>query len=83
MTTAFAPAPTAGTPTLDTATLIQWGFAVELDGIDAHEDRARILVDAAIARRIRPVLVGILADPREPSVARTRAFGKLALALVD
>lgn len=67
----------------DTATLSRWGAEVEVDGIDAHEDTADILVSEATRRGVRPVLAQILADRREPSVARQRAFGKLAFALAS
>ncbi len=66
---------------LDADILTKLGFQVDLDGIEAHEDAARVLVDAARVRGIRPVLVEVLSDPSEPSVARTRAFGHLAYAL--
>lgn len=65
----------------DAKTLIHWGFAVDNDGITAHEDAASVVVAAATRRGITPILVDILADRREPSVARQRAFGRLALAL--
>ncbi len=66
---------------LDAATLIRLGFAVDNDGIGAHEGAAQMLVDAATRKGLCPVLIQILADRREPSVARQRAFGRLALAL--
>lgn len=75
-----AAAPQAGAP-LDLATLTQWGFAVEADGIAAHEDSARTVAAAAARRGLKPVLIDVLTDPREPAAARTRAFGRLALAL--
>lgn len=84
--TATAPAVTTRTPgtgpaTPDAAALQSWGFAVEKDGITAHEDTAAVVVEAATRKGLRPILIDILADRREPSVARQRAFGRLALAL--
>jgi hypothetical protein len=68
---------------LDAAALIRLGFAVDEDGIGAHEDAAQMLVDAATRKGLCPVLIQILADRHEPSVARQRAFGRLALALAN
>jgi hypothetical protein len=71
----------AASPNIDAAVLLRWGFAVDNDGIGAHEDSARAVVDAARSRGLGSILIEILADRREPSVARQRAFGRLALAL--
>lgn len=85
--TLTVPTPVRPTPAaparkeLDAALLIQLGFAVDRDGIGAHEDAAQLLVDAATRRGVRPILTEILADRREPTVARQRAFGRLAMAL--
>lgn len=65
----------------DATALLRWGFAVEKDGIAAHEDTASAVVEAATRKGLRPILIEILADRREPSVARQRAFGRLAFAL--
>lgn len=65
----------------DADTLMHWGFAVDNDGITAHEEAASVIVDAATRQGLGPILIGILADRREPSVARQRAFGRLSLAL--
>jgi hypothetical protein len=85
--TATAPAVTTRTaearPTPDAAALLDWGFAVEKDGIAAHEDTAAVIVEAATRKGLRPILIDILADRREPSVARQRAFGRLAFALAQ
>lgn len=83
MTIAAPAVPAQRSTTIDAATLTRWGFAVEHDGIAAHEDAASIIVDAATAKGLRPVLIEILADPSEPSAARTRAFGRLAFALAS
>jgi len=91
MTTALAPRRTAHhsenvvtVPAVvtDGRTLADWAARIEADGIAAHEDLARSVVAAASGRGLCPVLVDVLADPREPSVARERAFGRLALSLV-
>lgn len=83
--TVTAPVPAAlpaGTRVgLDASTLQAWGQAVELDGIDAHEDAAARVVEAATDKGLRPVLIEILADRAEPTPARVRAFGRLAFAL--
>ncbi len=84
--TASAPAVTARHAerrprVLDAEALTDWSFAVERDGIAAHEDTATAVVEAATRKGLRPILIDILADRREPSVARQRAFGRLALAL--
>ena len=50
-------------------------------GFAGHDAAIRSIVHAARARGVSPVLVGILADPREPEVARLRAFGRVAAAL--
>lgn len=95
--TLTAPAPAVSTPAvatrrtaarpagtrvgLDASTLQAWGQAVELDGIDAHEDAAARVVEAATDKGLRPVLIEILADREEPAAARVRAFGRLTFAL--
>lgn len=72
---------TAPAVALDAETLTTWSFAVENDGIAAHEDTAAVIAEAATRRGIRPILVDVLTDRREPAAARTRAFGKLTFAL--
>ena len=74
-------APTQRPATLNAEALMRLGFVVDRDGIAAHEDAAQAVVDAATRKGIRPILVEILADRREPAVARQRAFGRLTLAL--
>jgi hypothetical protein len=56
-------------------------WALSSDGLDAHEVSIRQVVSWARAAGVSPVLVGILADPSEPEVARLRAFGRIATAL--
>ena len=65
--------PAVDLPTL-AADLASGGFA-------GHDAAIRSIVHAARARGLCPVLVGILADPREPEVARLRAFGRIAVAI--
>jgi hypothetical protein len=65
----------------DGRTLAAWAARIDADGIAGHEDLARAVVAAASSRGLCPVLVDVLADPTEPSVARERAFGRLALSL--
>lgn len=73
---------TAPSVVTDGRTLADWAARIDADGIAAHEDLASSVVAAASSRGLCPVLVDVLADPREPSVARERAFGRLALSLV-
>ncbi len=63
--------------------LSAWAARIDADGIAAHEDLARRVVVAASRSGLCPVLVDVLADPAEPSVARERAFGRLAAALAQ
>jgi hypothetical protein len=51
------------------------------DGFGGHERAVRAVVREARAQGVSPALVSILADPREPEVARLRAFGRVAVAL--
>lgn len=78
---ASTPAVTTRGAGLDSSTLTAWGLAVDLDGIDAHEDAAARVVEAATVKGLRPVLIDILADRAEPAAARVRAFGRLTFAL--
>jgi hypothetical protein len=58
-------------------------WALSCDGLGAHEVSIRQVVSWARAADVSPVLVGILADPSEPEVARLRAFGRIATALAE
>lgn len=70
----------AHTP-LSIAAVERLAWAIERDGlVDHHHVVAEVAARAADAG-ISPVLVGVLADPAEPEVARIRAFGIVALAL--
>ena len=51
------------------------------DGFAGHEAAVREVVRAARIARLSTVLVDVLADPREPEVARLRAFGRLSARL--
>jgi hypothetical protein len=53
------------------------------DGFGGHEHAVRSVVRSARDRAVCPTLVAILADPRQPEVARLRAFGRVAVALCD
>lgn len=80
--TAVRPSPARPTrPVPPAATLASWGARIAADGMRAHEDLAREVVEVAAALGLCPVLVDVLADPGEPTVARERAFGRLAQAL--
>lgn len=50
-------------------------------GIDKYEDEVLALAASAYRRGVGPTLVGILADPTNPTVARERAFARLATAV--
>lgn len=73
--------PASISPQVDAKTLIEWGFLVDSDGIDAHEDAASYVADAASKAGLRSVLVAVLANRSEPAAARARAFGRLSFAL--
>ena len=61
--------------------LLELAWALSSDGFDGHEDSISQVVRWARAARVTPVVVGVLADPTEPEVARLRAFGHVATAL--
>jgi hypothetical protein len=61
--------------------LADLAWALESDGIGRHEVSVRQVVRWARAAGVSSVAVDILADPREPEVARLRAFGQVAGAL--
>ncbi len=58
---------------------LAWDLAT--DGFSGHENAVLAVVRAARQRGVSPVLVDILADVRQPEVARLRAFGRIAVAL--
>jgi ABC-type sugar transport system substrate-binding protein len=51
------------------------------NGFAGHDAAVRDVVRSARAYGIPSVLVDVLVDPREPEVARQRAFGMIASAL--
>jgi hypothetical protein len=58
---------------------LAWDLAT--GGFEGHEVSVREVVRSSRAAGVSPVLVGILADPTEPEVARLRAFGRVAATL--
>jgi hypothetical protein len=61
--------------------LVDLAWALASDGFAGHEGSIRQVVRSARAAGVSPIVVGILADPSEPEVARLRAFGHVATAL--
>jgi hypothetical protein len=57
-------------------TELAWDLASA--GFAGRENAVRQVVRTARAQGLRPVLVDLLADPRQPDVARLRAFGRIA-----
>ena len=62
--------------------LAQLGADLASDGIAGHEPAVRDVVRAARRAAVSTVLTDILADPRQPEVARLRAYGRIAARLV-
>lgn len=58
-------------------TLDDLAFRVATHGVDSERGAVSRLVRHATALGADPVLTDIVVDPREPSVARQRAFGEL------
>jgi hypothetical protein len=58
-------------------------WAIATDGITAHEQAVTELLAAARSAGVCSVLVDVLADPAEPTVARERAFGRVAAAIAQ
>jgi hypothetical protein len=58
---------------------LAWELASE--GFAGREDAVRGVVRTARAKGLSPVLTAVLADRREPEVARLRAFGRIATLL--
>jgi hypothetical protein len=69
--------------TIDISQLVQLAWDLEDGGIAGQELAVRRVVWAAQAARVSPTLVGVLADPAEPEIARLRAFGRIATALAE
>ena len=53
------------------------------NGFAGHDAAVRDVVRSARASGIPSVLVDVLADPRQPEVARQRAFGMVVSVLAD
>ena len=58
---------------------LAWDLAS--DGFVGHEAAVRQVVRTAYAQGVSAGLTGVLADARQPEVARLRAFGRVAAAL--
>jgi hypothetical protein len=58
---------------------LAWDLASE--GFAGREDAVRDVVRTARAQGLSAVLTAVLADRREPEVARLRAFGRVATLL--
>ncbi|MET0146688.1 MAG: hypothetical protein ABW328_18145 [Ilumatobacteraceae bacterium] len=74
-------------PTISAAALSELALDLvsDLESGDfaAHDAAVRDVIRAARARNVSPVLVEVLGDPREPPIARLRAFGTIASALTS
>lgn len=61
--------------------LTELGWCIERFGLAGVESEVAEVARRAGLAGVSPVLVGVLADEREPEVARIRAFGLVALGL--
>ncbi len=66
---------------IDTVEIGPLAEAIATDGIAAHEQCLAGLLAGARSAAVSPVLISVLADPREPAAARERAFGRIAMEL--
>jgi hypothetical protein len=66
---------------MSTSDLTDLGWDLASDGFVGREAAVRDVVRSARRVGLSTVLTGVLADPREPAVARLRAFGRVAAAL--
>jgi hypothetical protein len=57
------------------------GHAIALDGFGPHEAEVASIVELGFNAGLSRVLLGVVADPAEPEVARTRALGRVLVAL--
>jgi hypothetical protein len=62
-------------------TLDDLAFRVAAEGVDAHRSAVSQVVRGAARHGAPSVLTDLVIDPREPSVARVRAFGELLVFL--
>ena len=67
---------------MSTFELAELGWDLASDGVTGHEAAVREVARTARRAGVSPVLVGLLADPRQPEVARLRAYGRIAARLV-
>lgn len=58
---------------------LAWDLAS--DGFVGREADVRQVVRTARANGVSPVLIAVLGDPREPEIARLRAFGRITATL--
>lgn len=65
----------------NTIDLTALAFALESDGIRAHEDEIAAVVRRAHERDVASVAVDVLASRSEPEPARLRAFGSVVAAM--
>ena len=56
---------------------LQLAESVVADGFAPHQEALADLLAEAYHRGVDPVVVGVVADPTEPTVARERALGRL------
>ena len=68
---------------MSTPHLTELALDLASDGFGGHEHAVRSVVRSARDRGVAPTLVAVLADPRQPEVARLRAFGRIAVALAE
>ena len=63
----------------DMAHLDELAELIDADGLDGHEASVRAV--ARVGRPVAPVAASVLGDPREPLVARLRAYAVVTAAL--
>ena len=68
---------------MSTPHLTELALDLASDGFGGHEHAVHSIVRSARERGVSPTLVAILADARQPEVARLRAFGRIAAALAE
>jgi len=80
----MTPTRTTNNPDRPVMTVARLGEIARRIDLDSGADLEAELVDVAATARtldLSPVLVGVLANRDEPTVARHRAFGRLAVAI--
>ncbi len=68
---------------ITSADLDRLAWQIERDGIIPHATTVVDVARTAAAAHVSPVLIGVLADPSAPEVARIRAFGLVTLMLAN